>query len=159
MVQPGLSRGRSSVRIHNLIVVNRLARIVQLRQRPLGLAVLVRNLVGFGIGVGFYLGGCLRLLEDLEFLLKACQFVFRCRFLLLPVLVAFHVLFQLLDFFIDLRHCLGLDGLLVAFLCPFLFVAVEFLLPGLLVMILHRIGIAAALVAARHDSGGGSGTS
>jgi hypothetical protein len=118
---------------------------------------LVRDLVGFVIGVGFGLGGCLCLLEDLEFLLEPCQFVFRCRFLLLTVLVAFHVLFQLLEFFLDLLNRLGLDGLLVAFLCPFLFVAVKFLLPGLFVMILHRIGIAAALIAARHDDGCGGG--
>ena len=156
VVQPRLSRGRSSVGVHDLVVIDGLAGIVQFRQRPLGLAVLVHQSIGFGVlqGFGLRLGG--RILQELEFLLEAGQFVTGSRFLLRRVsaAMAFHVPFQFLNFLLDLADGFRLEGLLVAFLGSFLFVAQEFFLASLFVMILHRIGMpAAALVAPRHGLG------
>ena len=153
VVQPGLSRGRSPVRIHDLVVVDRLAWIVQFRQRSLGLTKPVGEPVGLIIGGGFGLRIGFRLLDKLQLLLESRQLVIRRRLLLLPVVVPLDVPLKLLDFFLDFLHRLGLDGSLVAFLHPFLLVALELLLASLSVMLLHRVRIPAALVTTSHDGG------
>ena len=62
-------------------------------------------------------------------------------------MVAFHVPLQFLYFVLDLLDRFRFEGYFITLLCPLLFVALHFFLPGLFVVTLHRIGIAAT----RHD--------
>lgn len=87
------------------------------------------------LGVSLFL--CLRgrLLQKPELLLQACQLVLAIGI----VAVTFQIFFEFYYFVLDLLDGFRRQSLFVSFLGPLLFVALEFLLSSLFVVLLHRI--------------------